>query len=62
MPVVERIAQDVTRAAAQPDMRERLANLGAEWLEMTPAEFSRFVQAEIEDARRIGRAAGIHLQ
>jgi len=43
-------------------MRERLANLGAEWLEMTPAEFSRFVQAEIEDARRIGRAAGIHLQ
>jgi len=62
LPVVERIAQDVTRAAAQPDMRERLANLGAEWLEMTPAEFSRFVQAEIEDARRIGRAAGIHLQ
>jgi tripartite-type tricarboxylate transporter receptor subunit TctC len=61
-PVVERIARDVARAAAQPDMRERLANLGAEWLDMTPAEFSRFVQGEIEDARRIGKAASIRLQ
>jgi len=61
-PVVERIARDVARAAAQPDMRERLANLGAEWMEMTPAEFSRFVENEIEDARRIGKAAGIRLQ
>jgi tripartite-type tricarboxylate transporter receptor subunit TctC len=48
--------------AAQPDMRERLANLGAEWMDMTPAAFSRFVQAEIEDARRIGKTAGIRLQ
>jgi tripartite-type tricarboxylate transporter receptor subunit TctC len=61
-PIVARIARDVARAAAQPDMRERLANLGAEWVEMTPAEFSRFVQAEIEDARRIGKTAGIRLQ
>ena len=61
-PVVERIARDVARAAAQPDMRERLANLGAEWMEMTPAEFSRFVENEIEDAARIGKAAGIRLQ
>ena len=60
--VVEQIARDVARAAAQPDMRERLANLGAEWMDMTPAAFSRFVQAEIEDARRIGKTAGIRLQ
>jgi len=43
-------------------MRERLANLGAEWMDMTPTAFSRFVQAEIEDARRIGKTAGIRLQ
>jgi tripartite-type tricarboxylate transporter receptor subunit TctC len=60
--VVGRIARDVSRAAAQPDLRERLANLGAEWMEMTPAEFSRFVDSEIEDARRIGKTAGIRLQ
>jgi len=60
--VVEQIARDVSRAAAQPDMRERLANLGADWFDMTPQQFSRFVQGEIEDARRIGKTAGIKLQ
>ena len=60
--IVERIAADVRRAFALPDMRERLANLGAEPMEMTPAQFSRFVQGEIEDAARIGKAAGIKLQ
>jgi tripartite-type tricarboxylate transporter receptor subunit TctC len=60
--VVERIAADVRRAFAQPDMRERLTNLGAEPMDMTPAQFSRFVQSEVEDAARIGKAAGIKLQ
>jgi tripartite-type tricarboxylate transporter receptor subunit TctC len=60
--IVERIARDVARAVAQPDVRERFANLGAEAMDMTPAQFSRFVQNEIEDAARIGRAAGIKLQ
>jgi len=60
--IVERIARDVARAVAQPDVRERFANLGAEAMDMTPAQFSRFVQSEIEDAARIGKAAGIKLQ
>jgi tripartite-type tricarboxylate transporter receptor subunit TctC len=60
--IVERIARDVARAVAQPDVRERFANLGAEAMDMTPAQFSRFVQSEIEDAGRIAAAAGIRLQ
>jgi tripartite-type tricarboxylate transporter receptor subunit TctC len=60
--IVERIARDVARAMAQPDVRERYANLGAEPMAMTPAEFSRFVQSEIDDAARIARQAGIKLQ
>ena len=60
--VVARIARDVARAVAQPDVRERFANLGAEAMDMTPAQFSRFVQNEIEDASRIAKAAGIRLQ
>jgi tripartite-type tricarboxylate transporter receptor subunit TctC len=60
--LVERIGRDVVRAIAQPDVRERFANLGAEPVEMTPAQFSRFVQKEIEDVARIGRTAGIKLQ
>jgi len=61
-PVVERIARDVRRAMGQPDVRERFANLGAEPMDMTPAQFSRFVQSEIEDASRIAKQAGIKLQ
>ena len=60
--IVERIGRDVMRAMGQPDVRERFANLGAEAMEMTPAQFSRFVQSEIEDAARIAREAGIRLQ
>jgi hypothetical protein len=31
-------------------------------MSMAPEEFARFVRAEIEDAARIARAAGIRLQ
>jgi len=60
--VVERIARDVGRAVALPEVRERLAALGAEPMSMAPAEFARFVKSEIEDAARIARAAGIKVQ
>ncbi len=60
--LVERIGRDVVRAMAQPDVRERFANLGAEPADMTPAQFSRFVRNETEDVARIGKAAGIKLQ
>jgi tripartite-type tricarboxylate transporter receptor subunit TctC len=60
--VVGKIARDLGRVVALPDVRERLAGLGAEPMSMTPAEFSRFVKSEIEDSARIARAAGIKLQ
>jgi tripartite-type tricarboxylate transporter receptor subunit TctC len=61
-PLVERIGRDVIRAIAQPDVRERFANLGAEPVELTPAQFARFVRSETEDVARIGKSAGIRLQ
>jgi tripartite-type tricarboxylate transporter receptor subunit TctC len=61
-PVVERIARDLVRVVALPDVRERFATLGAEPMSMAPAEFARFVKSEIDDAVRIARAAGIKLQ
>lgn len=60
--VVERIARDIANILAAADVRERLARLGAEPMSMSPAEFARFVRAEIEDSARIARAAGITLQ
>jgi tripartite-type tricarboxylate transporter receptor subunit TctC len=60
--VVQKISRDLARVVTAPDVRERLATLGAEPMSMAPEEFARFVRAEIEDAARIARAAGIRLQ
>ena len=60
--IVERINRDVMRTMEMPDVLERLTRLGAEPMRMTPAEFTRFVKSEIEDAARIAQAAGIKAQ
>jgi tripartite-type tricarboxylate transporter receptor subunit TctC len=59
---VQRLNADITGVLQMPEVRERLASLGAEPMSMTPADFSRFVQREIEDSARIAQAAGIRLQ
>ncbi len=58
-PLLEKVAADVARAVASPDLAERLAKLGAEPMRLSRAEFARFVRAEIEDSARIARAAGM---
>ena len=60
--IVDRINADVARVWAAPDVRERLAALGAEPMVMTPAEFRKFMRDEIEDSARVVKAAGIKLQ
>jgi tripartite-type tricarboxylate transporter receptor subunit TctC len=56
-PIVERIAADLRRASV--DLRERLAALGNEPMEMTPAQFAKFVREEIETYAVLLKAAGI---
>lgn len=60
--VVDKLAKDVARALAAPDVRERFTTLGAEPMSMTSAEFARFVHSETEAAARITKAAGIKPQ
>jgi len=60
--VVDKINRDVARALATPEMRERLAALGAEPMVMTPAEFAAFMRAEMADASKVVKAAGIKAQ
>lgn len=61
-PIAEKIARDLAQVMSMSDVRERFARLGAEPMAMTPAEFSRFVRGEIENAERIARASGIKAQ
>ena len=57
--IVDRIARDVQRAVSSPDVRERMAALGAEPMPMTPAEFKAFVKTELDANRAVVQAAGI---
>jgi len=60
--VVEKLNRDVNRVLREPDVRERMASLGAEAMPMSAAEFDRFVRAEMEDAAKVVKAAGIKVQ
>jgi tripartite-type tricarboxylate transporter receptor subunit TctC len=60
--VVDKIARDVRTTAQSPDVKERFATLGAEPMPMTPQEFTRFVQTEIDESAKVIKAAGIKAQ
>src|SRR5215831_8176021 len=60
--VVSKIADDVRAAAQSPDVKERFASLGAEPMPMSSAEFKRFVEAEMADAAKVVKMAGIAAQ
>ena len=57
--VVDKLAKDIARVLAAPDLRDWLAKHGADPMSMTQPEFARFVLSESENAARIVEAAGI---
>jgi tripartite-type tricarboxylate transporter receptor subunit TctC len=57
--VVDKLAKDIARALAAPDLREWFAKHGADPMSMSQPEFARFVLSESESARRVIEAAGI---
>ena len=60
--VVDKLAKDIARALAAPDVRDRLAKDGADPMSMTQPQFERFVVSESENAARIAKAVGIKPQ
>jgi tripartite-type tricarboxylate transporter receptor subunit TctC len=60
--VVARIAADTAKALQTAEVKERLAALGADPMPMTPPEFTKFVDTEIEDSGKVIRAANIKVQ
>jgi len=60
--VVDKLAKDIARALAAPDLREWLAKHGTDPMNMTQPEFARFVLSESESAERILETAGIKPQ
>jgi tripartite-type tricarboxylate transporter receptor subunit TctC len=51
--------QEAGAALSDPKLKQRLADLGAEPLYMTAAEFEKFVSDEIEKWGKVTKFAGI---
>jgi tripartite-type tricarboxylate transporter receptor subunit TctC len=58
----ERVANEMKRILALPEVRERLATLGAEPAFMGAEEFAAFARKYVADVRRLGDAIGIKPQ
>lgn len=61
-PVIAKIAGSIKAAGNDPVIKAKLAGLGNEPMEMNPADFAKFVRAEINSGATILKAAGIKPQ
>ena len=57
--IVARINADVMRTLARPDVRERLAGIGAEPMSGSPEQFAALIRADLDKWGRLVRSAGI---
>ena len=57
---VARLQQVIAKAFARPEVREKIAGLGAEPVADTPAEFAALLRTEAERWRTLARDANIH--
>jgi tripartite-type tricarboxylate transporter receptor subunit TctC len=58
-PIVNRLHDEIVRALALPDVKERLNNVGFELVGGTPDEFAAFIKSEIAKWTRVVRDAHI---
>jgi tripartite-type tricarboxylate transporter receptor subunit TctC len=60
--VVKRLHDEVLKALATPDVKERMVKLGAEPFTMEPAAFNAYIRTEMESAALIARTANLKAQ
>src|SRR6266851_1302879 len=58
-PVVEKLHKDLTSVLSSRETEKRFETEGAEVVRMTPAEFGRFISAELVKWSRVAREVGI---
>ena len=59
--IIERMSQEIARALAQPDLRNRLASQGTDPAPLPPAQFQAFMAAEHKRYGEVVRGAKISL-
>jgi tripartite-type tricarboxylate transporter receptor subunit TctC len=61
-PLVTRLQGAIVQALGEPEMRQRMADLGAEPVGDTPAEFGQFITAELAKWAKVVNDAGVKLE
>jgi tripartite-type tricarboxylate transporter receptor subunit TctC len=61
-PIIERLNAEVLKALASPEIKEKLAVLGAEPMPMAPAAFDAFLKTETARMAQVVKSAGIQVQ
>jgi tripartite-type tricarboxylate transporter receptor subunit TctC len=61
-PIVSRLSADIARGVQQPELRERLTNMGYEVTSTTPEQMSAMIRAEIPKWARVVKAAGVRIE
>ena len=60
--VIKRLHEEALKALAQPEIKERMARLGAEPMTMSPDAFNAYIKTEMETAAKIAKAADLKAQ
>jgi tripartite-type tricarboxylate transporter receptor subunit TctC len=59
--IIDRLHAEIVRVLAEPDVREKIAGLGAEPVGNSPAEFAALQRAETVRWTRVAKEANIHV-
>jgi len=61
-PIIARLNREIVAALARPDLRERLAGLGADPVSDTPEQFGAFIRSELATWAKVVKASGAHVE
>jgi tripartite-type tricarboxylate transporter receptor subunit TctC len=56
---LKRLQADIAKVLATPELKERIAQVGAEPVGNTPEQFAKLMDAEYEKWSRVAKAAGV---
>jgi tripartite-type tricarboxylate transporter receptor subunit TctC len=60
-PIVAKLNEEINKALATPDLRERLSGEALEPMPMTPAAFGAFIEAEVARWTKLVRERNIEV-
>jgi tripartite-type tricarboxylate transporter receptor subunit TctC len=61
-PIIQRLNTEIARALASPDLKEKLAQQGAEVVVSTPEQFAAKIRSEADKWAEVIKKAGVRVE